>query len=160
MIMRLKKGIIALLWMGTPLGVMLWLRFFCGMSLLINTTHSLPHTVYISFGRLTSCHLKAGDYVMFSHHAAKVPVVKRVIGVFGDHITFLSPSAIRVNEGKILPLKSKDSLGNPLLPLQESCIPKNQLFVAGDHQESFDSRYARFGLIDVGQVRGVVWPLL
>lgn len=57
-----------------------------------------------------------------------------------------------------LPLLHHTKEGRPLTPLVLNefgmTIPKGYVFVAGDHPQSFDSRYEEFGLVPVEKIWG------
>lgn len=139
----------------TPLLVSLWLTFGLGYRLLFNTTHSLAHHVYLA----TPTHgfLQRGVYIAFKHNASTHVVVKRVIGVEGDRIEH--DAHVIVVHKTTLSLKEKRSNGTALTPLNASIVPAGMVFVAGDHPDSFDSRYNEFGLVPLSTVRGRVWPV-
>ena len=142
----------------TPLMIALWLTFGMGYCLLFNTTYSLSHHVYIATS--IQGQLQRGDYIAFKHSASGHMVVKQVIGIEGDQIEYVEQGAkVVVVHKKSLPLKEKRSNGIRLTPLNASIVPGEMVFVAGDHLDSFDSRYNEFGLVPLSTVRGRVWPL-
>ena len=106
-----------------------------------------------------------GDIVVFdppeSWSSARVPFIKRVVGVPGDRIE-LRDGDVFVNDVKLdepyvfdddgVPQQTEPSPGGPT----EWLVPDGALFVMGDHrQESADSR--SFGSIAVGHVIGRAW---
>ncbi len=95
---------------------------------------------------------------MFDHPLSPIPLAKRVIGLEGDQIA-ISEMELYINGesfGKILP---KCSLGKELNPLSEGYIPQGYFFAYADHPQSFDSRYAEFGLIPIDQIQELLWPI-
>lgn len=133
----------------------LWLTFGLGYRVLFNTTHSLSHIMYLT--NPTRASIKSGDLIAFQHHASPKTVVKRVIGVEGDTIGH-TQNALIVKGTEFL-LKKKLSNGGALTPLNANVIPAGMVFVAGEHVDSFDSRYNAFGLVPVSKIKGRVWVL-
>lgn len=131
----------------------LWLTFGLGYRVLFNTTNSLSHIMYLT--NPTRAPIKPGDLIAFQHHASSKTVVKRVIGVEGDRIS-RTQNALIV-KGKAFPLKEKRSNGEALTPLNANVIPTGMVFVAGEHIDSFDSRYNAFGLVPISTIKGRVW---
>ena len=74
------------------------------------------------------------------------PVIKRVVGVPGDKIE-VRDRQVFVNGREIGRAKPLTRTGEPLTPIQLQTIPDNHVFVAGEHIDSYDSRYAEFGLV-------------
>lgn len=126
---------------------------------------SLKDIHYILF--LKSSTIKRGDIVAIQGYREdhikdlkKWPYAKRVLGIPGDHI-FCKNSHITVipQESFNLPLLTQTRKGKPLTPLVPlkgmiRIIPEGYLFVAGDHLQSFDSRYEEFGLVPQEKVYG------
>jgi conjugative transfer signal peptidase TraF len=135
----------------------LWVRFGLGYTILFNMTNSLPQTLFLTKMDQKSVDIKRGDFVLFDHAASKMPIVKKVVGISGD-VIFQKSDALVVNSYS-LPLKETDSKGNPLKPLTDTFVWHGTVFVAGDHNNSLDSRYDTFGLVPLTQVQGVVWPI-
>ena len=110
----------------------------------------------------------------------KLPYSKRVLGIPGDHIV-RNKDGITVipQESYLLSLLNKTVKGKPLTPIVplngpllnklplnrdlfngspfnglSDIIPEGYLFVAGDNPQSFDSRYAEFGLVPQSKIFG------
>lgn len=100
--------------------------------------------------------VERGSYVYF-----KIPpnpyfdgeLVKRVAGIEGDLIS-VSNGIVYVNGVQVGPAKPKTRKGYPLTPASRRFIPKGFVFVAGDHIDSFDSRYEEFGLVPLSRLQG------
>lgn len=125
-----------------------WMAY--GVQIYVNLTESLSHRFFISFrGRQKKVQRK--DYVAFIHPLyPNRTLIKRIDGIPGDSIE-LTALGVTV-QGSIFPVRQKEPLKTPV-------IPKNQYFVSGTHDRSYDSRYESFGLVHRSQIRGVVWPL-
>lgn len=131
---------------------------------------SLHNVHYVLF--LKSASIKRGDIVAITGHREdhvgelkKWPYSKRVLGVPGDHIIHDRDGITVIpQESYFLPLLDKTSKGKPLTPVvplndfslngSSNIISEGYLFVAGDNPQSFDSRYAEFGLVPVEKVWG------
>ncbi len=148
-----KSAVISFL--VVPLTLSLWLNFGLEYRVLFNMTNSLPHTLYLTHP--PQAVLKRGDYVAFTHDASPYMIVKRVVGIEGDTIQHTT-CGVQLNQ-LCLELKERRSNGATLTPMKAQTIPKGMLFVAGDHADSFDSRYEEFGLISILKIKGQVWPV-
>ena len=62
-------------------------------------------------------------------------------------------------QGKVLKVKDKTIKGTKVNINNITKIPDNNYFVIGYNENSFDSRYAEFGLINEKEVIGVAKPL-
>lgn len=130
----------------------------------VNMSHSLPGVAY-QLEPLTGP-IQRGDIIKFSPNVKSdaganprypdgVFFGKTVIGVPGDVIRH-EAGAIVVN-GTRLAVKTFDTRGFVLTPLvADGAIPAGHYFVAGDHRDSFDSRYESVGLVPQAAVTGKV----
>jgi signal peptidase I len=105
---------------------------------------------------LKSKNINRGDIVFIRGH--KNPIIngnlaKKVVGLPGD-IIHISKNTIFVSEHKIGPLQAETKTGKLLTPLQQKSIPEGYVFVAGDDERSFDSRYEEFGLVPLQEIWG------
>ncbi|WP_415033334.1 conjugative transfer signal peptidase TraF [Azonexus sp.] len=127
----------------------------------VNVTGSLPGTVYT-----TSAEPGLGDFIQFcppvttpalpaagwlekTCPGGKLPLLKRVVAVEGD-IVDVTESGVAVN-GRLLensvPKKASRN-GDPLpVAYGQHRIVAGQIWTAGEHPDSFDSRY--FGSVNV-----------
>ncbi len=144
----------------------------------VNTTKSIPIGIY----RLTDVPVGKGEYVIFCPPqtalfdearsrgyigAGFCPgrygyMMKRVLGFEGDMVSSGNEGII-VN-GKLLPAsapREEDSAGRMLsrYTFSDYKLKESELLLMSDMSgTSFDGRY--FGPVDVGQVRGVIKPLI
>lgn len=100
-----------------------------------------------------------GDIVVFHPPDGSpdaIPLIKRVIGVGGDHLA-IRGGAVYVNGVRLdEPYLNSDGLTEPLTKQSSWDVPKGSLFVMGDHRSvSQDSRL--FGFVQVDQVIGRAW---
>jgi signal peptidase I len=107
-----------------------------------------------------------GDIVVFDPpeelgDANKVPFIKRVIGLPGDHVE-LRDGNVYVNDvGLDEPyVFGEDGVPQPTEPSDEGAtdwiVPPGELFLLGDHrQQSEDSRV--FGFVEISHIIGRAW---
>ena len=118
--------------------------------LIINRTESLPQTLF--FSRPVSRDIHKGDYIYFTRSECPVPVLKKVAGVSGD--------IIEVVDGRVfISGEDRGPISSRLFPIKSQVIPKGSLFLWGSHKESYDSRYADFGLVSIDKIEGIAWPI-
>jgi conjugal transfer pilin signal peptidase TrbI len=123
-------------------------------------TNSLNNVHYVLF--LKSNAIKRGDIVAILGHREdhvgtlkKWPYSKRVLGIPGDYIVHYNGKVTVIpQESYLLSLVDKTSRGKSLTPIAPHTIPEDYLFVAGDNPQSFDSRYAEFGLVPKEKIWG------
>jgi len=123
-------------------------------------SESLSHSVFIvsSLDRP----LKRGDYVTFSvpgnKYMGNVSVTKQIVGVGGDTIEIVD-RVVFVNGVEVGLAKPVSRAGEELFVLAETVVPEGRYFVAGTHKDSYDSRYASFGLIGNQNISGRAEPI-
>lgn len=159
-------------WLIIPVLVVVVLRFFIVEPFMV-PTGSMESTIGIGERILVNKLDKSvsrGDVIVFrdtqgwlsGQHAGKGYLVKRVIGVGGDEVSYSADSKhIKVN-GKDVDESvylSEDGVG--VIPFSVK-VPAGYYFVMGDHRNhSADSRYhfedGQKGLVSENQVAGVVW---
>lgn len=135
-------------------------------ALLINASPSLPYwAIWLERGRTP----RRGDLILFDpppsalltrHFGSEPqPFGKRVIGVGGDLVT--REGRTFVVNGRFAALaKPKTRSGEPLALGPTGTIPSGCYFVATNHKDGFDSRYAAIGWICATRVLGVGRPIL
>ncbi len=125
-------------------------------ALVLNGSKSLPHNAYamVTYPKVMS----QGIYAAFNppaHFDRGHPFIKQVIGVPGDVIEHRN-GLVCVNnqclkpQGHTAPFIEMTPMG---------VIGKGQYFVAGDTDDSLDSRYASLGLVSKDSVRAVGYPI-
>lgn len=135
--------------------------FASNHALMINASPSLPYwAIWLDRSAVPA----RGDLILFdpppsallTRHfgAAPQPFGKQVMGVAGDVVTekgrtfFVGGKAVAV-------AKVVSRFGEPLALGPTGTIPKGCYFVATDHKDGFDSRYAAIGWICARSVLGV-----
>lgn len=159
-------------WLIIPVLVVVVLRFFIVEPFMV-PTGSMENTIGIGERILVNKldkNVSRGDVIVFrdtqgwlsNQPAGKGYLVKRVIGVGGDEVSYSADSEhIKVN-GKDVDESvylSEDGVG--VIPFSVK-VPIGYYFVMGDHRNhSADSRYhfedSQKGLVSENQVAGVVW---
>lgn len=124
-------------------------------SLRINRSESLPFTLFLSTGLKE---LIRGEYIVFSHPHYNVALGKQIVGLPGDEISIKDDGAY-INGQFLGKIKSISPSGMLLNPIAAGKISEGYVFVFGAHKNSFDSRYAEFGLIKAEWVKEQIWPI-
>lgn len=135
-------------------------------ALMINASPSLPHwAIWLDRSAVPV----RGDLILFdpppsallTRHfgAAPQPFGKQVMGVAGDLVT-REGRTFFVNGKAVAIAKVVSRFGEPLALGPTGIIPKGCYFVATDHKDGFDSRYAAIGWICARSVLGVGRPVL
>lgn len=128
-------------------------------------TKSLPYYVYvIKVGEPA----KKGDILAFHfHHRDVVPLdpypegsvfTKIVAGSGGSDIES-SDRNVRVDGVFVGYAKLKSKIGYELVPIASGKIPVGSYYVMAPHKDSYDSRYAQFGLVESRYVIGKAYPI-
>ena len=137
--------------------------------LLYSTTASLPHRTFLKLKQMSP---QKGDYTCFDSPWYGGNVVKKIVGVAGDSLTYdfegnlwvKTPPWVKTlwvdRQLKVGTQKKKSKDGRLLTPIKPGIIPEGMVFVMGDHERSFDSRYEEMGLIPVHALHGRVIALL
>lgn len=112
-------------------------------------TPSLENIRILLFYKVLPHEIKRGDIVAIQGHTYKYlgqkHYAKRVVGLPGDPIH--REQDILTVGTRHLSLMDKTLEWQPLTPITLTVVPKEHVFVAGDHVRSIDSRYEEFGLV-------------
>lgn len=119
--------------------------------LVYSETDSLPYHYFLQFKKITP---QKGDYTVVESQWYGGKVIKEIVGEVGDEIHHESDGSIWVGEQRIGETKKLARDGRALTPLKASSIPQDFVFLKGDHERSFDSRYEEFGLIPLNDLQG------
>jgi len=142
----------------------------------VTTTPSLNKRIFFIIKSKQIEKLKTGDYVMFSLLRSKpesdLPVklvrmikdegedsqIKKIGCVAGEELKNIGNEFYCKN--KLIAKAKEYSLGGERLKKFEFSgkIPKGNMFLVGDHIDSYDSRY--FGFIKAKDILAMVYPLL
>lgn len=127
------------------------------LGLRVNQTDSLPYRVF-THAKADPNAFKYGDIVSFSHPYSKIPLAKLLMGLPGDTVK-VDRNYVFVNDENLGEIKQEAPSGMRLTPITSGPIPAGYVFVYGEHVESFDSRYAEFGLIKIDDIQEVLCPI-
>lgn len=122
-------------------------------SILYSATNSLPYNYFLELKKVTPI---KGQYTVFNSPWYGGKVIKEIAGVSGDVMKYDAEGNLWINDQLIGRPKEKSLDGRTLTPLEPGIIPKGFVFLKGDHERSFDSRYAEMGLIHVKNLHGHV----
>jgi len=123
--------------------------FLNGYGLRLNLSPSLPHKLYFSF---PSTNPQIGQIVSFKKPESSVTFAKVIVGAPGDIIAVenCKVSVNGIESGEIL---------YGFDPIKDQIIPEGYYFLMGSHLESFDSRYAVFGLVPQEDMEEKLCPI-
>lgn len=130
------------------------------LQLTLNGTTSLPETAYLQWR--WPLVLWRGAFVaiappeVFHGKLDGMAVVKRLVGVAGDRIEQVG-TKVCVANACVMALTQNGELFAPLLA--SGAIPEGEVALFGDAADSFDSRYASFGLVPVERIQAVGFAL-
>jgi len=142
----------------------------------VTTTPSLSKRIYFIIKSKQIEKLKTGDYVMFSLLKSKLerPLPSKLVTMIKDEGEDSQIKRIGCTAGeelknignefycknKLIAKAKEYSLGGERLKKFEFSgkIPEGDMFLVGDHVDSYDSRY--FGFIKVKDIIAMVYPLL
>lgn len=117
--------------------------FWSGYGFRINLTDSLPHSLYFSKPKQA---LVIEKIVTFSLPTSSVTFAKQIAALPGDFIEIKNRIVFINGSEKCRVLESFE-------PIHDGIIPEGYCFVLGLHPESFDSRYADFGLVPLNAIK-------
>jgi len=147
------KGILCFL---VVFALIAWLKDH--VCLLYSATGSLP---YRTFLKLKILEPRRGDYTCIDSSWYGGTLVKKLVGTAGDAVTYDEAGNLWINRQLRVGKPHKQAKdGRVLTPLEEGIIPKGKVFVMGDHERSFDSRYEELGLVPEQALQGRVIALL
>lgn len=147
-----------LIFLFTGLALMLFTNRY---QLAVNVTESLTGSIFL-IDKSDKKTVK-GEFIAFAWNGAPpipngITVIKRVTGITGDKIAVRN-RFVFVNGESVGRAKELSRTGNALAVVSEGVIPHGYFFAAGDHPDSFDSRYNPPGLIANRQIKGRAYLL-
>lgn len=122
---------------------------------LISETDSLAQHYFIQVRLMPP---KLNNYTVVWSDWYRGLIIKKIIGAAGDKIWF-DDGKLFVNDLKIGSYKNIATDGRALHPIAAQTIPKDYVFLASTHSQSFDSRYQELGLVAICKLKGLVFPL-
>ncbi|OCS38168.1 signal peptidase I [Campylobacter fetus] len=129
--------------------ILIGVFIFYVFNLKFNITASMPLGIY----QIQNITPKKGDLVIFKLSQNSEILLKRVVAVNGDFVK-VNKNGVFINK-KLLEnstIFKFDTKGNPLKNVNiNTNLQQNEIFVMGDHEKSFDSRY--FGIINTNDIK-------
>ena len=122
---------------------------------------SLPYKFYLLIKKRNYTPQKNSLVAIKGHNTAYVSgsnFIKVVGGIEGDRINIVN-DVIWVNDLKIGKIREYTLDNKPLTPIATIVIPPGFVFVYTNHENSFDSRYLEFGLVNTRFIVGKVIPI-
>lgn len=126
-----------------------------GIGIRKNVSDSLPFSFFLST-RLKE--IQPRMYVALEHPKSSLLIAKQVIGLPGDCMTIRN-QILYINDVSYGSIREKTRSGRPIEAIQDRIIPEGYVFVYAPHPDSYDSRYAEFGLVAKEQLKERLWPL-
>lgn len=126
------------------------------MGIRVNLSNSSPYYLFRSskFDKISR-----GQHVIIDHPTLTYKNIgKMIAGLPGDEIKVIDGNVF-INEewfGKILKTSSS---GKSYTPVLEQVIEDGYVYLYAPHEESFDSRYQEFGLIEISRIKESIWPI-
>lgn len=108
-----------------------------------STTHSMPEHYFVHFPHVKP---KRGDITLVYNSFYQGNLIKRIIGVEGDKISYDKHGEVWVGNKRVGTVYPTTRDGRSLKSIQPMIIPKGYVFLYAPHPRSFDSRYAEVGL--------------
>lgn len=122
--------------------------------LLISPSKSLPYSVFLLLKGVSG---QKGDFITIQGHKTAyfedLLFTKQIVGVPGDAVSF-KEGFVWINGRKAGLFLTVTKKGKPLTPLKTRAVPQGYLFVMGEDERSFDSRYEEFGLVAEKHILG------
>lgn len=129
-------------------------------SVTFNKTSSLEYVFFIT-DKSTKPH-ERGQYVKFNltnnKYFPRAHWTKRIEGVPGDTIT-VTNREIFINGKSMGRAKEQSLSGTPCFPIAAQIIPPGYYYLKADHEDSYDSRYKTFGLVNESSFIGREYPI-
>lgn len=126
-------------------------------SVYINISSSLPFTIFLS--KYSEAPISRGSYCVLEHPKVSYRLVKCLVGLPGDSVE-VSGRKVFIN-GKFIAeaLTESPRSGKKYDVIYPTKIPEGYYFSYASHDESFDSRYEEFGLVQKKWIKRSVWPV-
>ena len=127
------------------------------VTVVYSASDSLPYRTFLELKRIKP---QVGQYAYFESPWYGGRVIKKIVGREGDKLVYDARGNLWVGENKIGKGKTQSRSGRQLTPIKAGVIPQGMVFVKGEHERSFDSRYEELGLIPEMSLGGRVLGLL
>lgn len=127
------------------------------VTVVYSPSDSLPYRTFLELKRIKP---QLGQYAYFESPWYGGRVIKKIVGREGDKLSYDAQGNLWVGNQKIGKAKTKARDGRQLTPIKAGIIPPGMVFVKGEHERSFDSRYEELGLIPEAALGGRVLGLV
>ena len=132
--------------------------------LVIATSNSIEHRVFFKQIKFSRDEVKKGSYVLMELYTDVQPdcmpclISKKVSCTEGDTLT-ISGNEYFCNDQLIGKSKKFSQKGKPTNPyIQTGKLGKGEIFVTGNHKDSYDSKY--FGPRKIEDVKALLLPII
>jgi conjugal transfer pilin signal peptidase TrbI len=137
-------------------GFMAWLKDQLGI--VYSTSASLPYRTFLHLKKMSP---QKGSYTSFDSPWYGSSVIKKVVGTAGDTLSYDAAGNLWIERQlQVGKPKKRAKDGRVLTPLKSGVIPQGMVFVMGEHERSFDSRYEELGLIPEKDLKGRLLALV
>ncbi len=136
--------------------ILLFIGVISQVRFLISETDSLPQHYFLHFPHVKVRH---GNYTVINSQWYGGKIIKKVLGVAGDRISYDFQKRLWVGKYLVGGLQVAATDQRKLTGIAPQVIPPGKVFVGTTHARSFDSRYQELDLIDIKALDGVVVPL-
>jgi len=127
------------------------------VTVVYSPSDSLPYRTFLELKHIKP---QLGQYAYFESPWYGGRVIKKIVGREGDELSYDRNGSLWVGKQKIGKAQSQSRDGRQLTPIRPGVIPKGRVFVEGEHERSFDSRYEELGLIPETALGGRVFGLV
>lgn len=133
-----------------------WMVEVKGYGIRINRTESLPYTLFWS---KKAQEISRGMIGSIEHpRNPSISIAKIIVGLPGDPIE-IKDEKVFVNGCYLGNLIFRSRSGNTYTPQSHKIIPEDYVFLYSPHEESFDSRYQEFGLVETSWIKEELCPI-
>ena len=127
------------------------------VTVVYSPSDSLPYRTFLELKRIKP---QLGQYAYFESPWYGGRVIKKIVGREGDKLSYDAQGNLWVGNQKIGKAITQSKEGRLLTPIKAGIIPQGMVFVEGEHERSFDSRYEELGLIPETALGGRVLGLV
>ena len=120
-----------------------------------NVTESVPYTLFLGHPIEK---VERSSYVSFYRADNYLPLVKEIKGIPGDIIETIEKD-VYVNGQYCGHAKPVSNSGKEYTAIESQIIPPGYIYVFSPHPNSFDSRYAEFGLVKIADLTEALWAI-
>lgn len=127
------------------------------VTVVYSPSDSLPYRTFLELKPIKPL---LGQYAYFESPWYDGRVIKKIVGKEGDELVYDGQGNLWVRGQRIGKARTQAKDGRRLTPIKAGVIPQGMVFVKGEHERSFDSRYEELGLIPEATLGGRVFGLV